>query len=168
MVNNVFFIIGNFGVGKSTLIEPWFGTVPGSTPYTCLSEYEGVEILGDRVGADSLSKYKKADVLASVIPAEIDLIIAGIYYQKLIDIDRFEATHNIHCIHLDVSEEVNRARVAGRGGKWNQTTYEGNIHGIKRFMDICDERDYPVYNLDGNCHPTVLRADFKHIVEEWV
>jgi len=164
-VNTVFFVIGNFGVGKSTLIEPWFGTVEGSTEYTCLSEYEGIEILGDRVGADSLSKYKKADVLAEVIPAGIDLVIAGIYYQKLIDIDRFEKTHKVVCIHLDCPEEVNRERVAQRGGKWNQTTYEGNLHGINRFKDICIDRFYDTYMIPAILSPEEVKARFEEILE---
>lgn len=137
--NDVVFVIGNFGVGKSTLIRPWFGTVEGSTPYTCLSEYDGWEILGSDIGADSLSKYKKADVLAGVMNAGIDLIVAGIYYQKLVDIDRFKETHNIHCIYLKTSKETNMARVAGRGGKWNEDTYKCNSTNVKSFVKKIEE-----------------------------
>lgn len=158
------FLIGNFGIGKSTLIEPWFGTVPGSTIYTSLSEYEGFEILGTSIGADGLSKYKKADVFSGVLSAGLNLIIAGVYYQQKIDIDRLKATHIVHCIYLNTSKEENMRRVAGRNGKWNEQTYLNKVGAVRVFMEKCLEEGHTVHEIDNDQLPSQTKQEFNDIM----
>jgi len=165
-MKRVMFIIGNFGIGKSTLIEPWFGNVPGNCSMSVLSNYEDWEILGTSIGADGLSKYKKAEVFSEALSSGLNFIVAGVYYQQKVDIDRFvEAGYDVYCTYLDTPKYINKARVAGRNGKWNENTYQNKVGAVRVFMEKCEAEGHPIYKIDNSRLKKEVREEFDDIME---
>jgi dephospho-CoA kinase len=120
------FLTGSMGSGKSTILklaEP----ISNNKYITFCKDFD---ILGTIIGADSLSKYKKEDVLNYLKNYKGNkLVIAGEYYSKQKDIDRFiNMGFEIYCILLNVDRLTIYKRVLKRGGgKWNENTYKTNI-----------------------------------------
>lgn len=120
------FLTGSMGSGKSTILKT--SVVLRQTKF--ITYCKDFDILGTLIGADSLSKFKKTDVLESLkFYNGNKIIIAGEYYSKHIDIDRFLFLgFDIYCILLNVDRETIYQRILKRGdGSWNENTYKTNI-----------------------------------------
>lgn len=121
------FLTGSMGAGKSTILRRASFLFQQGFVRVC-KEYD---ILGvDQAGADSLSKYKKPEVLNSLLSYKGEkLVIAGEYYSKQLDLDRFKNMgFEVFVILLNVSRDEIYKRVLQRGsGAWNEVTYKTNI-----------------------------------------
>ena len=120
------FLTGSMGSGKSTILK--LAEIISNDKY--ITFCNDFDILGTIIGADSLSKHKKEDVLNYLKNYNGNkLIIAGEYYSKQKDIDRFiNMGFQIYCILLNVDRDTIYKRVLKRGGgKWNENTYKTNI-----------------------------------------
>ncbi len=120
------FLTGSMGSGKSSILK--LSELLHQDKY--IAHCKDFDILGTIIGADSLSKFKKKDVLDYINSYSGDkLIVAGEYYNKQLDIQRFATMgFELHCILLNVSREVIYARILNRGdGAWNENTYKTNI-----------------------------------------
>lgn len=121
------FLTGSMGAGKSTILRRANFVSQQGFVRVC-KEYD---ILGvDQAGADSLSKYKKPEVLNSLLTYKGEkLLIAGEYYSKQLDLQRFkEMGFEVFVILLNVSRDEIYNRVLNRGsGAWNEVTYKTNI-----------------------------------------
>lgn len=121
------FLTGSMGSGKSTILEKSKFVSQNGFIRSC----EDYDILGvSQAGADSLSKYSKADVLSSLENYSGDkLVIAGEYYSKQVDLERFKNMgFEIYVILLNVTREEIYKRVLSRGnGMWKENTYKTNL-----------------------------------------
>lgn len=121
------FLTGSMGAGKSTILNKAEYLRQDGLFRVC-KEYD---ILGvDQNGADSLSKYKKEDVMQAVASySGKKLVIAGEYYSKQVDLKRFkDMGFTVYVILLNVKREEIYRRVLKRGsGMWNENTYKTNI-----------------------------------------
>lgn len=115
------------GSGKSTILEQSKFIRQKGFIRSC----DNYDILGvSQAGADSLSKYSKADVISSLKNYSGEkLLVAGEYYSKQVDLQRFqELGFDIYVILLSVTREEIYKRVLSRGnGLWNENTYRTNL-----------------------------------------
>lgn len=121
------------GSGKSTILKK--AKVISKSKY--ITHCEEFDILGDIIGADSLSSYKKNDVIESLKNYKgKKLVIAGEYYSKQLDIDRFlNLGFKIYCVLLSVDREIIYNRILNRGnGQWKENTYATNITNRVNFF----------------------------------
>lgn len=128
------FLTGSMGSGKSTILErtdfiEQVGYVRRCTDY---------DILGvSQCGADRLSNYKKVDVLKSLEAYSGEkLLIAGEYYSKNVDLQRFkDLGFKIYVILLHVDRDIIYSRLMHRGGgRWNELTYKTNMNARVSFF----------------------------------
>jgi dephospho-CoA kinase len=120
------FLTGSMGSGKSTILK--LAEPISQDKY--ITYCKDFDILGSTIGADSLSKYKKIEVLQYLNSYSGNkLIIAGEYYSKQLDIERFiNMGFEIYCILLNVDRQIIYNRVLQRSnGHWNENTYKTNI-----------------------------------------
>lgn len=120
------FLTGSMGSGKSTILK--LAEPISSDKY--ITYCKDFDILGTTIGADSLSKFKKEEVLKYLNNyAGNKLIIAGEYYSKQLDIQRFiNMGFEMYCILLNVDRQIIYNRVLQRGnGHWNEITYKTNM-----------------------------------------
>jgi len=124
-MNNIFFLVGNYGVGKSSIIKE-----PILSQQEFLIEIKpNLYVLGDTiVGADSLSPHPKNKVVKTLLKhRDKNIIIAGIYYTTIKDILFLKKYFNITLIYLKTSFEENAKRIALRGKQINIDTYNSKI-----------------------------------------
>lgn len=124
-MNNIIFLVGNYGVGKSSIIkEPII-----SQQEFLLQIRPNLFVLGDNIsGADSLSPYPKNKVLKTILNhRDKNIIIAGIYYTTKKDIIFLSKYFNITLIYLKTSFEENARRIALRGKIINIDTYNSKL-----------------------------------------
>lgn len=132
-MKKVVFLLGSMGAGKSTILQE----AKPARRDRYITYCDDFDILGSEIGADSLSGYKKEDVLSSLKNYHGQkLVVAGVYYSKQIDIERFRKLgFEIHCILLSVPREDIYRRVLTRGnGAWNEATYASNLKSAIAFF----------------------------------
>jgi len=121
------FLTGSMGSGKSTILKK--ANVLRTNKYTVICD--DFDVLGcNIIGADSLSHYKKSEVLNSLkFYNGNKLIIAGEYYSKQVDIQRYlDMGFKLYCILLKVPRGDIYKRIIERGnGNWKEITYTKNI-----------------------------------------
>jgi len=124
-MNNVFFIVGNYGVGKSTVIKEPIISQEG----LFIKIKPNLYVLGtDICGADSLSTYKKAFVMRQVLRnKDKNIIITGNYYTQQTDILQLYGHFNLVLIYLDTSFKENAKRIAYRDKVINIDTYNSKL-----------------------------------------
>lgn len=125
-MKKVVFLTGSMGSGKSSILKK--SEIIKTDKY--ITYCKDFDILGTIIGADSLSKYKKEDVLQYLNKYQGEkIVIAGEYYSKQKDIQRLiKMGFNMYCILLNVNRETIYKRVLERGGgQWKENTYKTNI-----------------------------------------
>lgn len=121
----IIYLVGNYGVGKSSIIkEPVL-----SKTNNLLRIKDNLYVLGEDIcGADSLSKQPKEKVIKSLLnETDKNIIIAGIYYTTIKDIQFLSNYFNIVLIYLNTTFYVNAERIAKRGKLINVDTYNSKI-----------------------------------------
>ena len=124
-MNKIIFLIGNYGVGKSSIIkEPIL-----SQTKNLIQIKENLYVLGkDICGADSLSGEKKSTIIREITTnTDKNIIIAGIYYTTIKDVKFFSKYFNVILIYLNTSFEENAKRIALRGKQINVDTYNAKL-----------------------------------------
>tara|TARA_R100000951_G_C2631637_1_gene177853 strand:+ start:304 stop:786 length:483 start_codon:yes stop_codon:yes gene_type:complete len=121
------FLTGSMGSGKSSILEQ--ATFVNQNQF--IFECEEYDILGlKQYGADSLSGHSKKNVIDSLVSySGKKLIIAGEYYSKQVDLERFSKLgFKVSVILLNVDRHEIYNRVLSRGnGQWNENTYKTNL-----------------------------------------
>lgn len=121
------FLTGSMGSGKSSILNQAKFVSQKNYILKC----EEYDILGvKQYGADSLSSYSKQDVINSLeCYSGKKLVIAGEYYSKQIDLERFSSLgFDVSVILLNVERQEIYKRVLERGnGQWNENTYKSNL-----------------------------------------
>lgn len=131
------FLLGSMGSGKSTILKQ--AKIIRQDKY--ITYCEDFDILGTIVGADSLSKYKKEEVISSLTTYKGNkLIIAGIFYTTQADINTYiNMGFKLHCLFIKVPREDIYKRVLKRGnGNWNEVTYNTNLKSLINFFKKVD------------------------------
>lgn len=147
-MNTIFYLVGNYGVGKSSIInEPVL-----SRQKNLLEIRPNLFVLGEDInGADSLSKQPKEKVIRGLLSnTDKNIIIAGIYYTTIKDIITLSKYYNIVLLYLKTSFEENAKRIAKRGKLINIDTYNSklkshislikNTKGLRRLFIIDNDR----------------------------
>lgn len=159
----VVFLVGNFGVGKSTLISNKVLEVDD----LFLRISEGWWVLGtDICGADSVSKFKKSEVMKKVEAARHKgIIIAGNYYCSHVDVRALAKNNAVHIVYLRTSFENNAKRIAQRGGLINPTTYNQKLKAHTNLMRNNQDVAH-IHILDNNKGAKSTRSSFEKILNK--
>ena len=98
-MKKIVMLVGNFGVGKSTLIANQIL----DTDDIFLRISKGWWVLGtDICGADSVSKFNKSDVMKKVEAArQKGIIIAGNYYCSNKDVRELAKNNAVHIVYIN-------------------------------------------------------------------
>ncbi len=121
----IFMLVGNFGVGKSTLIkEPVL-----DTDGILLKTDDNMWVLGKTIiGADSLSSLSKKDVIDGLKNhTDKNIIITGNFYCAQKDVVELSVNFKIVIIYLKTSFVENVRRIAMRGKTINVSTYNSKL-----------------------------------------
>ncbi len=158
------FLVGNFGVGKSTLLDREVISNKG-----IFQEIEpNLFVLGKTtVGADSLSSMKKQDVINRIINnKDKNIIICGVYYQQLADVQRLKFFFDIVIVYLKTSFENNKKRIESRGRQINKQTFllknKSMVSMIKKSQADC----LRIFVIDNNKPKDAVRNEFDKILLE--
>jgi dephospho-CoA kinase len=158
------FLVGNFGVGKSTLLNRQVISSVGI--YQEIAE--NLYVLGkDTSGADTLSSFKKEDVIKDIISnKDKNIILCGIYYQQIIDVQRLKNFFEIVIVYLNTDYENNKKRIESRGKEINKKTFLSKNKHIKSFikqsfMDCSD-----VFIIDNNKSKEEVKKEFDNIIKK--
>jgi guanylate kinase len=162
-MNNIIFLVGNYGVGKSSIIKE-----PILSQQEFLIEIKpSLYVLGDTIaGADSLSPYPKNKVVKTLLNhRDKNIIIAGIYYTTKKDILFLSKYFNVTLIYLKTSFEENAKRIALRGNQINIDTYNSKlkshyslIKGTKGFRKL--------FIVDNNRSLNEVKEEVYKIIED--
>jgi dephospho-CoA kinase len=161
MKKTIFYLVGNYGVGKSSIIkEPIL-----SKRKNLIEIRNNLFVLGEDInGADSLSSQKKDDVIKQIIlNRDKNIIIAGIYYTTIKDIKLLSKYFNIVLFYLKTSFEENAKRIALRGKLINVETYNAkltsqlslikNTKGFRKLFII--ENDRPLEEVKAEIYKII-------------
>jgi len=120
-----FMLVGNYGVGKSTLIKEPVLDRDG----ILLKTDDNLWVLGKTIiGADSLSSLSKKDVMEEVVRhTDKNIIITGNYYCQQTDVIKLSESFNVVIIYLKTSFVENVRRIAKRGKTINVSTYNSKL-----------------------------------------
>ena len=116
-MNKIFFIIGNYGVGKSTCIN--YPIIKKENIF--INIFNNVWILGENIcGADSLSNYKKENIFNIILNnKDKNIIITGNYYCQYVDYIKLKNHFKIITIYLNTNYKNNALRIAKRNKNIN-------------------------------------------------
>ena len=131
-MKRVIFLLGSMGAGKSTLLKK--ATELKRSKY--IVHCKEFDVLGTNLdGADTLSSFKKADVLDSLRTYSGCLIVAGVFYTAKQDIQRYKQMgFKVITVMLKVPRDIVYQRVVNRGsGGWKESTYISNAKSILKF-----------------------------------
>ena len=157
----VFFIVGNYGVGKSTLLE----NPVISKKSIFLEIKENIYVLGNKIcGADSLSMYKKEDVIKEVKKhTDKNILIAGNYYSQIKDFEELQPYFDLVLCYLKTDFQNNLERISKRGKTINVATYntklKNQISLIKKTNGM-----RKLYIIDNNRSIQEVRDEFYKIL----
>ena len=165
MTNYIFFLLGNYGVGKSSIIKKEIIDKQGFY----LNVGNNVWVLGEKInGADSLSGIDKNVVYDSFAQnKDKNIIIAGIYYSGQIDVSIAKKTHIPVVIYLNTNYENNSLRIVSRGGLINVATYNSKLkihyNLLKKLKGNCIR-----HILNNNRKLDAVKNDFWQIVNKYI
>ena len=162
-MKKIVMLVGNFGVGKSTLIANQIL----DTDDIFLRISKGWWVLGtDICGADSVSKFNKSDVMKKVEAArQKGIIIAGNYYCSNKDVRELAKNNAVHIVYLNTSFENNAKRIAQRGGLINPTTYNQKLKSHTNLMRN-NQGIATIHILDNNKGAKATRKSFEKILNK--
>lgn len=159
-MKRVIFLLGSMGAGKSTLLNK--ATIVRKSKYIC--HCQEFDVLGTSLdGADTLSSFKKADVLNSLRTYSGCLVVAGVFYTAKSDIDRYRAMgFKVITVMLKVPRDMVYDRVVARGsGGWKESTYTANAKSIMNFY----QQAGPPRLVLNNTTPQELEINWARINE---
>jgi gluconate kinase len=162
-MRKVVFVVGNYGVGKSSMLHrPIL-----ERDDIFLRTSERYWVLGtDICGADSLSMYKKQEVMNKIKEAKQEgLLIAGSRYCQQKDIKELSRDNEVHLVYLKTSYMNNAARIAGRGKHINIDTYNQKLKEHISLMNKC-RRYCKIYMIDNNRPLQEVKAEFDNIIQD--
>ena len=161
-MNKIIFLVGNYGVGKSSIIkEPII-----SQNKNLIQIKQNLYVLGrDICGADSLSSEKKSSVLREIITnKDKNIIIAGIYYTTIKDIKFLSQYFDIVLLYLNTSFEENAKRIALRGKQINIDTYNAKL--TSQLSLIKNTKGYrKLFIIDNNKPLDIVKDEVYKIIE---
>jgi dephospho-CoA kinase len=161
-MNKIIFLVGNYGVGKSSIIkEPII-----SQNKNLIQIRPNLYVLGrDICGADSLSSEKKSSVLREIITnRDKNIIIAGIYYTTIKDIKFLSQYFDIVLLYLNTSFEENAKRIALRGKQINIDTYNAKL--TSQLSLIKNTKGYrKLFIIDNNKPLDLVKDEVYKIIE---
>lgn len=161
-MNKIIFLVGNYGVGKSSIIkEPIL-----SQNKNLIQIKQNLYVLGrDICGADSLSSEKKSSVLREIITnRDKNIIIAGIYYTTIKDIKFLSQYFDIVLLYLNTSFEENAKRIALRGKQINIDTYNAKL--TSQLSLIKNTKGYrKLFIIDNNKPLDLVKDEVYKIIE---
>lgn len=160
-MNKAFFVVGNFGVGKSTIISDEII----SKQDIFLKVGNNTWVVGNNInGMDSLVETKKELVIQKIIKNnDKNLIICGIYYSQLKDIDRLKPYFDIVIIYLKTSFENNVDRILKRGKNINVKTYNEKLKSHLSLLKYARGKA-KIYIIDNNREQSETKKDYQKIV----
>lgn len=154
-LKNIYLIAGNFGVGKTTLVNAHPHEKIEGTYNTRVC---GLVSLGGERGCDNISNYTKADVIAGLNPEEA-YIIHGRYYQQFTDIGRYSRTHCVIIFYLRTSEDANRERIGKRGGKFSEEGFTAKQKADEKMVIFARAHGVTVHVIDNNRDTTDVHTE---------
>jgi|694.fasta_scaffold108421_3 dephospho-CoA kinase len=158
----IFFIVGNYGVGKSTLIDQ---PILSQTKMF-LEIRNNVYVLGNKIiGADSLSAFKKEYVLKEIKRnTDKNILIAGNYYCQIKDFEELRSYFDLVLCYLKTDFENNLKRISQRGKTINVATYNNKLKNhislIKKTNGI-----RKLYIIDNNRTIQEVKDEFYKILD---
>jgi deoxyadenosine/deoxycytidine kinase len=160
-MKTIFFLVGNFGVGKSSLVNKEI--LKSNDIFQMTSD--NVWVLGrNATGADTLSIYKKDYVLNKVIKnIDKNIIITGNYYCQIKDFFLLKDYFKLVLIYLDTSFENNSLRIEGRGREININTYYSKLKSHKSLIDKT-RGIRKLFILDNDREQKEVQKDFDKII----
>jgi dephospho-CoA kinase len=158
----VFFIVGNYGVGKSTLIEEPIL----SRTSMFLEIRNNVYVLGTKIrGADSLCYHKKEDVLNEIKRnTDKNILIAGNYYCQIKDFEELRPYFDLVLYYLKTDFENNLKRISQRGKTINVATYNNKL---KNHISLIKKTNgmRKLYIIDNNRSIQEVKDEFYKILD---
>jgi shikimate kinase len=157
------FLVGNYGVGKSTIIKEPVLKNDG----IFLMIRDNLYVLGTNIrGADSLYSHNKAKVIEEVIQNKTkNIIITGNYYCQIKDIKELSVHFNVILVYLKTSFENNEKRILKRGKLINIDTYNSKLKG--HISLINNTKGYrKLYIVDNNRDIESVKNEFYKIIKE--
>lgn len=161
--NTLFMLIGNYGVGKSTLIDEPIISKEG----IFIEIRHKTFVLGNNIcGADSLSALRKESVLNVLKTTKgKNVVMTGNYYCQIRDVTELVPYYKIIIVYLQTSFENNAERIRQRGALINIKTY--NMKLKSHISMIKQTKKYAkVYILDNNRTISEVKTDFYKIVAD--
>ena len=153
-MKTLFVLAGNFGVGKSSIVNAYEHKPVSGLPF---SEVEGLLSLGGKRGADVLNGlgYDKRRVYTEVLPKveHRDILVHSVFYQNIQDIERYTRTHNVVVISLNTSYKDNGLRILNRSNgrkQINRKTYDTYLKNTDRLKQFCQFKKVPFYDVDND------------------
>lgn len=120
--STVFVLLGNFGVGKTSICNKEM--VEFSKIEWAYLGYKNLYNLGGFAGYDALSKYRLEHVVRAMDIGK-NYLVHGVYFSSGANMQRLlDKGFKVHVIVLNTSRQANMDRIASRGGKWVESTYE--------------------------------------------
>jgi len=161
-MKKAFMILGNFGVGKSAVIDYPIQ----ETENIFLRIFDNNWIVGKTsAGADSLSSMLKKDVFKLIQDnPQKNLILAGVYYSQQIDIQRLSKTHQPVIIYLDTTYQNNAERIALRGKTINPATYLQKVNLHINLM-LKTKHIAKIHIVDNNRPLEIVKAEVREIIK---
>lgn len=160
-MNNIYFIVGNYGVGKSTIIN--YPIIKKEDIF--LEIQNNIYVLGEKIdGADSLSKYKKSDILNKIkLNSTKHIIITGNYYCQYKDFIELVKYFKLHLIYLKTSFENNLKRIQNRDSVINVGTFNAKLKNhislIKKVQKISK-----IHLIDNNRDIKTVKEEVLNII----
>lgn len=161
----VFFLLGSFGVGKTSLVC----SRPHNDFNREFSEVYGMLSPGGKRGTDSLNSMgiNKLKFYREVLQPYIgrDFLVHGVFYSSKTDFMAFARTHRIVAIELETSEYNNRQRIFQRGGKWNPETYLNSLKSKGKKKEFVRFLGGTHYLIDNNQPFDQVKTRFWEIID---
>jgi len=159
----IFFIVGNYGVGKSTLIKE-----PIISKQSIFIEIRpNVFVLGNEwYGADSLSETKKELVIDEVKKnTDKNILIAGNYYSQIKDFQELKPYFDLVLCYLKTNFENNMKRIGERGKSINVATFNQKL---KIHVSLIKKTNglRKLYIIDNNRSIEEVKQEFYQILNK--
>ena len=160
----ILMLVGNFGVGKSTLIN---NKILDRVDDIFLQISKRWWVLGANIGgADSLSKFNKSEVIKKIEKARLEgIIITGNYYCSNKDVDILRRNNDVSIVYLNTSFENNAKRIGQRGGIINPNTYNAKLKLHANLMRN-NKHKVKIKILDNNRGAIAVKKDFEKILND--
>lgn len=160
--NKAFFLVGNYGCGKSSIIKE---TVTRQESIF-LEIRPNLWVVGTQInGADSLSQFAKENVLKTIIEnKDKNVIIAGNYYCQIKDIEILSKHFSVVLVYLKTTFENNAKRIAERGKLINVDTFNNKL---KNHISMISKTNglRKLYIIDNNQELKQTKQEFFNITE---